>query len=218
MSVPFHSVGADYLCSTNDGFINGWHKTSYAIARSTSDNFTTTDTRLYLGQALDGYYYIYRAFLKFDTSAIPDGDTVTQVNLKMVCGEDLSSINFDVQIVKQNWSDQDPLSNANREVAYDNCLAGNLDDNIWRNTNGIVINTQYASGNLNTAWINKTGPTYYSLRSSRDYGNNTPTGYELLVLWSQDCPTIAYRPILTVVSEPPPVVVVAQHLPVIGVG
>ncbi len=196
-------IDPDYLDSTNDGYIKGI-SASYSTARSTASEISMNDTHFGVGQMIPTtVYYIYRAYLKFDTSAIPDGDTVTQVNLKMVCIGDYSTTDFDVQIVKQDWSAQDPITDINRETAYDNCLAGTADDNIWRNTSGIVVGTQYASGILNTAWINKTGSTYYSLRSSRDYGNNTPTGHEYMDIGSQDNITVAYRPILTVLSTTP---------------
>lgn len=210
----FGSVGADYLGSTNDGHIRAL-SASYATARSTSGLFNTIDDNFRVGQAYDGNYYIWRAFLRFDTSAIPDSDIVTQVNLKMMCVYDYSVDDFDVQIVKQDWSAQDPLSDANREAAYDGCLAGAADDNIWRNTLGMSSAVMYASGNLNTAWINKIGNTYYSLRSNKDYGNTAPVGNEMIGIASQNNAVVANRPLLTVITEAP---VVAQHLLVLGIG
>jgi hypothetical protein len=46
--------------------------------------------------------------------------------------------------------------------------------------------------------VNKTGNTYYSLRSAEDYNNSAPTDDELISLASQDHATAGYRPILTV--------------------
>jgi len=46
--------------------------------------------------------------------------------------------------------------------------------------------------------VNKTGNTYYSLNSSRDTGNNTPTGAEYIQIASQENATSGYRPVLTV--------------------
>lgn len=197
------TIDPDYLDSTNDGQIYGSNVT-YSIARTTSEGFNSSQNESAIGQCLNGGFYSnMRLSLKFDTSGIPDADTVTQVNLKLVCNGDYSTAqDFDVQIVKQDWSAQDPLSDVNREVAYDACLAGTLDDNIWRNTLDMAINTQYSSGNLNTAWVSKTGSTYYSLRSSRDYAGNIPTGFnEIIYIVLQEHATVAYRPILTVVSS-----------------
>ena len=189
----------DFAGSTADGWVRGINA-AYATARSTSSEFYSTTQEIQVGQYRESStYYVSRGFLRFDTSSIPDGDIVTQVNLKLVCIYDHSLTDFDVQIVKQDWSGQDPLSTANREAAYDNCLAGTADNNIWRNTSGMAPNTQYASGNLSTAWVSKTGNTYYSLRSNRDLNNTTPSTYEYVNLASANHGTPSYRPVLTVI-------------------
>ena len=194
------TLDPDFSGSTNDGLVNG-ETASYSIARATSAGYDNSASFFYVGQNFDESYLVYRSFLKFDTSSIPDNDTITQVNLKLTVYRDYSDTDFDVQIVKQNWSAQDPLSDANRETAYDNCLSGTADDNIWCNTNGISANSTYTSGNLSTSWINKTGATYYSLRSSRDYNANTPTGNEFIDLYSANITTASYRPVLVVVHS-----------------
>jgi len=191
-------VDPDFASEAADGVIRG-SNADYATARSTSSLVWTTGNRLELGQSTG--FTLYRSYLKFDTSSLPDDATITQVNLRLVCTVDYSDTDFDIQIVKQDWSAQDPLTDAGREAAYDNCLAGTADDGIWRNTSGISINTQYASENLSPAWINKTGNTYYSLRSSRDYGNITPTGNEYAYLSAVEDYTSANRPLLMVRYE-----------------
>jgi hypothetical protein len=192
------TIDPDYAATTADGWIYG-SSTTYATARSTSTYVDTAGADLYVGQAKDGApLYCYRVYLKFDTAGIPDSDTISQVNLKLVCVSDGSDTDFDVQIVKQDWSGQDTLSSANREAAYDNCLAGTADANIWRNTSGISTNTQYSSGNLATDWPSKTGSTYYSLRSDRDYAGTAPTAFEFIDIASQNHATAGYRPLLAV--------------------
>jgi len=191
-------IDPDFAGSTADGYVYG-DNADYPTARATSVAYNSTAVTVYLGQYLSaGTYKCDRAFLKFDTSSIPDSDIIQRVNLKLTCNSDNSDTDFDVQIIKQDWSAQDPLSDANREAAYDNCLAGTQDDNIWRNTNGIVLNTQYTSGALSTAWVNKTGNTYYSLRSNRDLNATTPTGYEYISWAAAEHATPAYRPVLAV--------------------
>ena len=208
-------IDPDFTGSTVDGYIQGGGSDHiYSIARSMSTSYDSISETLWVGQRLSKVfrdedwiysYYVNRGFLKFDTTLIPDAATVTQVNLKLTTSVDNSTTaNFDVQIVKQDWSAQDPLSDANREAAYDNCLSGTADDNIWRNTNGIAVNTQYASGNLNTSWISKTGKTYYSLRSSLDYAGTEPAlGNQYIELYTQESTTVGYRPVLTVVYSGP---------------
>lgn len=190
-------IDPDFAGSTNDAHVYSLNST-YATARSTSIGFTN-DVNLDVGQWKNGINYLcIRAFLKFDTSTIPDDNTVTQVNLKLVCITDNSATDFDVQIVKHDWTSQDPISAGTREAAFDNCLAGTADDAIWRNTSGMSLNTQYASGNLTTDWISKTGATYYSLRSNRDFDATSPTDAEYISLGSASNATAGYRPVLTV--------------------
>ena len=197
------TIDPDFVEDAADGYIYGSNDGTYATARSTSSVYNITATSLYIGQEKSGTLYTcIRLFLKFVTSAIGAGSTVTQNNLKMVCTADWSGTNYDIQIVKQDWSAQDPLSDANREAAYDNCLAGTADDSILGNTVDIAIvdgHYHFTSGNLSTTWVNKVGNTYYSLISSLDKAATSPTGTDEIQIASQENATEAFRPILTVV-------------------
>lgn len=194
-------IDPDYLDSTNDGYVRG-RDLDYATARSTANTSQVGITTFTVGQQyISSYYNLYRSYLRFDTSSIPDDDTVTQVNLKLVCVQNNSDTDFDVNILKQNWSGQDPITSGNRETAYGNCLTSPEDSSIWINTSGISNNTQYTSGNLLTSWVSKINSTYYSLASNRDYdGSGTePSGLESINIASQEHTTESYRPILTIV-------------------
>ena len=187
------SIDTDFTGQTSDGYIFG-RAALYSSARSTSLSYDTSGS-LVLGQEYSGSHIINRAFLDFDTSAITE--TVTQANLRMVTLYDSSTTDFDIQIVKQTW--QEALGSYT-EDNYDGCLAGTADANIWRNTSGMSVETQYTSGNLSTAWVNISGDTKYSLRSSRDYAGTEPSGNEKITLASADNETTSYRPCLIVVE------------------
>lgn len=190
-------IDPDYSGTTGDGYVTGTNAT-YATARSTSTAYDIAATTIWVGQVTG--YDVHRSFIKMDTSGIPDTDTVSQVNLKLVCTTDNSTVaDFDVVIRKHDWSGQDPLAAGTREAAYDGCLSASSDNNIWRNTSGMSINTQYTSGNLDTARVSKTGYTYYSLISSRDISSTVGGGNEYIRIASQDHGTSGYRPVLTVV-------------------
>jgi hypothetical protein len=144
-------------------------------------------------------YYIYRTFAKFDTSTIGAGSTVTQVNLKLSIGSDGSTADFDINIIKQDWSAQDPIAAGNRDAAADNALTSTEDDSIWRNTNGINTNTLYTSGNLDTTYVKKDAATYYSLLNNLDYdGGSAPVSNDYVVFNTPTNATEGYRPVLTV--------------------
>lgn len=184
--------------SSNDGYVYGYHASTYLTARSTAFVHDTTKNYGYVGQEINSGYYIYRTFLKFDTSSIPDKATVIQANLKLYPIVDTSLTDFDIQIVKQGWSSQDPLSDSNRDAAFDGCLAGTVDSGKWLNTVNMVLNQYNVSENLDPTWINKTGNTYYSLRSSRDYAGTTPTDDEFVTIRYANTPDASQRPILVV--------------------
>ena len=191
------TIDPDFTRGTVDGYIYGKDAT-YSTARSTSFGFDTTGQSIVVGQNSTGKY-VYRGYLVFDTSSIGSGSTVTQANLTMMCVYNGGALtDFDVQIVKQDWSGQNPITADNREAAYDNCLTADADDSIWQNSDGISTGVQLTSGNLSTAWINKSGSTYYSLRSSRDYSNTEPSTVETLSLGTSERSTESYRPVLSV--------------------
>lgn len=191
------TIDPDFTGLTADGYVQG-NAADYTTAHTTSATVSAGVGWMYVGQDLQAgpSYRVYRGFLKFDTSTIGASSTVNQVTLTIRSWGDISTTDFDVQIVKQDWSGQDPLSDANREAAYDNCFSGTLDDSIWRNTAGLVTETWYTSGNLATAWVSKTGDTYYSLRSSRDASETSPTGSEYIYVYSAN--QAAKEPYLTV--------------------
>jgi hypothetical protein len=166
-----------------DATLYASNQDTYAQARNTCGNSDTSGTSATLGQRYNGKYATFRYLLKNDTSSIGAGSTVTQVNLKNPTdlAGDSTATDFDVQIVKQDWSGQDPITSDNREAAYDNCLSGTADDNIFFNTS-----SRSNSGNLSTTWVSKTGATYYSLRSSRDYDGTEPTGNEYIDFYAGD--------------------------------
>jgi len=179
--------------------IYGQNNGNYTTARASSTAESTTSNNNRLGQLIEAvtYFSVNRLYFLFDTSTIGAGSTVTQANLKLTVYQDYSDTDFDIVIMKQDWS------GGTREEQYDACLAGTPDDNILRNTSGISNNTTYTSGNLSTAWVSKTGTTYYSVISSRDVAGNQPSGNEYVNIYMQAIGTAGYRPTLSVTYTVP---------------
>jgi hypothetical protein len=195
------TIDPDYAGDASDVLIYG--SGVYATARTTASviEFANRD---WLNIGMDGAIgacNVSRSFLKFNTSAITTANTVTQANLKFVCVTDWSVTDIDLVIQKCDWSAYDPPTNVNKNFPYNLCLSA-VSDNIWRNTLGMSLNTQYTSANLSTSWISKTGFTYYGLISSEDIANSANTGNEGLTIASQDHATTGYRPVLTIISVP----------------
>lgn len=148
---------------------------NYATSLTTVADYSTIPI---IGQYLDGSLYKpYRAFLSFDTSSIGAENNIAQVNMKMAITQDYSTNDFDVNILKADWSAYTPASA--RQQVY-TILGSATVDALWRNTSGISLNTYYTSQNLDTTWINKTGTTYYGLRSGNE--GSAPTDPERVYL------------------------------------
>jgi len=195
-------IDPDYAAHAADGYVYG-DATSYATARTTSTGFSIVTATLYIGQQYytpGTNYQTRRSYLKYDTSGIPDGDTVTQANATLYCTAK-DAVTFNINLVKQDWSAQDPITSGNMEAAYDNCLAGTTDA-LWQSTASVTAGNAYTSSNLDTTRVSKTGYTYYGVRSSKDESATAPTGNEYLQVASQDNVTAGFRPILTVVHAP----------------
>lgn len=140
-----------------------------------------------------GDYWVNRGYLSFDTSSIPPGATITDVELSLKADNDYSDDDFDVEIWKFNWSE--PLGNS-MEANYD--AAGAVkDDAIWRNTSGMSTDVYYDSSSLDTSWINLTGDTKYQLRSEYDVNDSSPTGSEYIDVYSADS-SAGNQPVLKV--------------------
>jgi hypothetical protein len=157
---------------------------TYLTARSTSTSFANG---AYVGQYLyDGLYNIFRLFLKFDTSAIPMGSTITRVYMRLYLAyTNTDDGDYDIEIIKQDWSASDPIYGVNQEDVYDACLAGTKDA-IWQNTSTLSTAQYYDSADLDTTWINPLGATYYSIRSSNDYNADVPAGNDQTVFYSTE--------------------------------
>lgn len=193
------TIDPDYSANTSDGLVSGVYTPTYSTARASSDNCAAYLDNNWVGQDYDPWISIWRNYMKFDTTSIPDTDNITQVNMKLTALYDSSTTDFDVKIVKYNWAAYDPVCSGNQETVYDGILAATSDDNIWRNTSGMSLYTQYSSGNLDTNWVDKTGSTYYGLISAEDYNNSAPTNSEYIGVATQENATTGYRPVLTVV-------------------
>ncbi|MBX3002323.1 MAG: hypothetical protein KF821_09475 [Anaerolineales bacterium] len=185
-----------------DGFVAGQHST-YDGARLNSSLYDSGGADLFVGQAYEASlprYHAYRGFVKFSLASLNPMAQIYAATLGLACVVDASTLSdFDVQIVAQDWSAQDPLSNGNREAAYDGCRTGSLAA-LWRNTAGVATNSLLSSAPLDVSGLLPGGMAYYSLRSSRDAGANPPpaNGAEYVRLAAAAHSNPALRPALVV--------------------
>jgi len=192
------------ILAGGSGYIVG-AATTYSVARSTSSYFYAYVNYLTVGQWLNEVeppipYRVARGVFRFDTSPL-EGKIITSAYITMAAHADYSDINFSIQIVEADWSAQYPISASTREAAYDKVLAGTSKN--WRNTLGMSLDTVYNSSLLRTAYINKSGFTYYGLRSHRDKNNVIGTTAEFVLLYSEYESVAARRPYLVVNYDEP---------------
>lgn len=173
----------------------------YATARNTG-NYSNAADALRVGQSFSsGHYYVYRSFLSFDTSAIPDGDTIAAVSLGLkISGDYTMFSDFTLYVYQYNWKTT-PIDDV-----YDMGTAGATDaqaavkDGSGVSVAGITGGAWVVVPGLTAAWVNKTGSTKYALRSSRDADGSgvAPIGAEYLMFYSGDAATVTNRPYLDV--------------------
>lgn len=193
------TIDPDFAVDSTDGYVYG-QNASYTTAHSNAYSHNITGTDMFCGQFINGGLpTCRRTCLRFNTESIGSLSTVTDVKLGLSRSVDGSVTDFDIQILKHDWSSQYPLSSANRETYYDNVLTAPQDDSIWRNTANLP--TQHVigySGSLSNSWVNKSGYTYYSLLSSRDASSIEPTGNEYITFNTAEAANESRRPRLSI--------------------
>jgi len=193
------TIDPDFAGASDSVAVYG-NNTNFADARSSSASAYTFGTAYkYLGWIYTApNWRIYRNYHKFDTSSIGAESTVTQVNLTMTSINVYVSADYDIYIVKYDWSafDEDITNTTNRETAWDALLTSDIET--WCNRLDLAVNTPETSGNLDTTWINKTGTTYYGIITEGDRTNVSAEANHLHRMCGVSYSTESYRPKLTV--------------------
>lgn len=142
-----------------------------------------------------GNYYIYRAFLYFDTSGIPDDAIILSAVLKFHLVDDQSDDDFNI-VIRRNTPGtypSDPLVTSDFDYTFYTGDGGSLHTSqVVAGENEIILNSTGRS------WINLTGTTKLALISSQDINAVDPTGNEYLQIYSYEKGSI-YIPKLTII-------------------
>jgi len=141
------------------------------------------------------WFAVYESFLAFDTSSIPDGDTVSAAVLRVTVSGDSSDTDFDIQARLRDWGTT--VTIADWVAGAD--LSGLTLLGSYATSSGFTVNTGYdLSDTAMAANVSKTGSTRMLLCSSRTVGNNAPTGDERVFAYSADYTGTTRDPKLTV--------------------
>ena len=157
-----------------------------------------------VGQELyGGYYSVYRGFLFFDTSSLPDDAKIDSAAITVVpSADDVPILNYSV--VVQNGLYGHPHNPIRSDDFYRLDYTGNGG---CTNTSGhFAVNSWFniSLNRMGRSWINKTGVSTFTLRTDREIAGVTPLqdvdGYtEALSFYAYrpEHPVI-YRPKLTI--------------------
>jgi len=175
----------------NDGYVYG--RGLYSTARETAYK-AETDGCLQVGQSYSStanYYYVYRVFLKFDTTSIPESATITSATLKLYgYANRMWDGTFDICV--QKWTGDTPIDTGDYNqfdgVTYGTFGGGSFHTDAW---NEITISEP---GDL----IEKGGYTKICLRSSKDINGIAPNNYDLVQFYDAVLNEGAYPPTLEV--------------------
>lgn len=165
--------------SSSDGYIYvaaGGMSGYKDVHDAASGTVVDTSENIYIGQTyngMSGVYTIYRGFVFFDTSALPDNAIITEATLSVYGYQDFST-GSDFSLTIQNGQPDypnDPLKGSDYNYQNYQGDGGSLSTSDYKTTvyNDISLNSTGLS------WINTTGVTKLCLRSSRDIGENSPT-------------------------------------------
>lgn len=176
----------------NDGYVYGYSST-YSTAHDTAYGSDDSVDLLYIGQRKQTVpstaYYVYRGFLKFDTSSIPSNAEITNAKLKLYGSVDASDTDFIIRL--QKWTGDTPIDTGD----YNQFDGTNYDDGF--STSGFTTSGYNEITISNYDLITKAGNTRICVRSSRDISSTTPSGNEYVQFYSYE-KGAGYEPILEV--------------------
>jgi len=165
----------------------------YATVWGTTNGIITPGSLPYVGQLFGaGTYDIFRSYLMFDTSILPDNAIIDSGYLSLIVWDDYSDTDFNVtiQIIKPPYF-HDPLQIGDYwKFPYAND-AGNLNTSGYTDEDFFNI-TLNATGLGTSDSINRMGMTKWGIRSAQDIASSAPTGNEFIIFYGYGLPASKY--------------------------
>jgi len=192
--VTFYSTVSDgYLEADGVNYNSVWNASEAMI-------INIEDNDLWIGQyksELD--FYIFRAYLFFETSTIPDSATIDSATLHLYGAYDTSTQDFTITIQNgQPTYPHDPLviGDYNKSYYFGNGGEFNTSEFVTTGYNIITLNADGRN------WINKEGTTKLCIRSDREIAGTQPSNYECVGIWAYEKGE-GYQPKLVVTYSVP---------------
>lgn len=184
------------ITASYDSPVYGW-SSSFSTARTTATAIGGGGIASVI-QVSGGEFLVWRGFLSFDTSLIPVSAKILKVELT-VTPSNIYGTPGSAYVLKNDWSDYDPMSEEGFSTPFSNALSAAKDLNHF---GSMTVDTAQTK-ELATAWVNKRTKTYYTIALDIDYDNSQPgatIGYAFYAISDAE----AKRPKLTIQYEPRP--------------
>lgn len=171
-----------FSCSTVDGDVNSNSNDYTVVHDASSGSVHATSSVFWVGQFIETFYSVYRGYLFFDLSAVPESATIESAILSVYVNTDASITNFNLTI--QNGQ---PTYPHNPLQSGDYYYARYSGDGGSRSTSTIggagYWNITLSATGL--TWLSS-GAVKLCLRASTDINDVAPSDYELLILASAE--------------------------------
>lgn len=170
--------------------------TVWATARDTADGISAqyTDATRYIMADLDaGTYTVARGFFPFDTSALPDGDTISAATASF--DNSASSGSCLAGIVQTSQASNTSLVVGDFDALTLNSAPEGTDSRVAMTSTGYKDMTLNATG---IGWISKTGYTLFGIRLSNDLDNSAPSARNYVLMYMSEQTGTTNDPVLVV--------------------
>lgn len=195
---------SSFVSTASDGYIYQEAHTYQGARDAASGDFSYgADLQLIVGQKIapNRNYLVYRTFLYFDTSILPDDAVVTSATLSLYLAYTLNTATWDTVVQNgQPTYPHDPLVLADFNQTYYSGDGGRIAAlDIFAGYNDITLDE-----NARENWIRKDNITKLALRSSKDIDNQSPSSGEWEIRFHSYERSSGYPPTLTVLLTPSP--------------
>lgn len=169
-----------------DGVVYKSYVASYGSARNATTGTGSADsgTSMTVGQAnITGTYYVYRDFLFFDTSSIPDDATIDNATLSIKTTTTLPALNFNLSVQNgQPTYPHTPITTSDYYLSYYSGDGGNI------STSTMSASTYFNISLTSTGitWLDLDSTTKLCLRSDADINNTAPVGDDRLDIYTTE--------------------------------
>jgi len=213
-----------YISSSYDGHGYAWSDVDYSTVHDASDSSWVNGiaSSVIVGQYIQTgpIYWIYRGYLFFDTSALPNDANISSAKVGLYGASDNSITDFYVTL---------QISPTPATIPHQPITVGDYGYSQWSGNGGNISTAGWTLSGYNNismsatglTWISLTGTTTFCVRSSRDISDTAPfSDYhkEYISFYSYE-QGAGYQPFLEVtytLPAPTPPVVTTQDATYVG--